>query len=76
MEVIARPVIRQNGAQLSAISDKAEAHKCDLCTGRAAGPACMETCTKALHCVDRNLLQEMNAEKRRRAALDNLSSLF
>jgi len=77
MEVITRPVVRQNGAQLTAISDKAEAHKCDLCTGRAAGPACMETCpTKALHCVDRNLLQEMNAEKRRRAALDNLSSLF
>jgi electron transport protein HydN len=77
MEVITRPVVRQNGATLSAASDKAEAHKCDMCIDRANGPACMETCpTNALHCVDRNLLQEMNAEKRRRAALDNLSSLF
>ncbi|WP_337261974.1 MULTISPECIES: electron transport protein HydN [unclassified Serratia (in: enterobacteria)] len=77
MEVITRPVIRQNGAAISAISEKAEAHKCDLCNGRANGPACMETCpTNALHCVDRNMLQAMNAEKRRRAALDTLSSLF
>ncbi|MOA31651.1 Electron transport protein HydN [compost metagenome] len=62
---------------MSATTEKAEAHKCDLCIGRDSGPACMQTCpTNALHCVDRNMLQEMNAEKRRRAALDTLSSLF
>ncbi|WON78641.1 electron transport protein HydN [Serratia sp. UGAL515B_01] len=77
MEVITHPIIRQNGATLSHVSEKAEAHKCDLCIGRENGPACMETCpTNALHCVDRNMLQEMNAEKRRRAALDTMSSLF
>jgi electron transport protein HydN len=77
MEVVTKPVFRQNGAAISAVSEKAEAHKCDLCTGRENGPACMEVCpTKALHCVDRNMLQEMNAEKRRRAALDNTSPLL
>ncbi|TCV99257.1 electron transport protein HydN [Biostraticola tofi] len=77
MEVITRPVIRQNGAALYASTDKAEAHKCDLCHQRSDGPACMAVCpTNALHCVDRNLLQDMNAEKRRRAALDTMSSLF
>ena len=77
MEVITRPVVRQNGSMMSATTEKAEAHKCDLCIGRDSGPACMETCpTNALHCVDRNMLQEMNAEKRRRAALDTMSSLF
>ncbi|WP_114191716.1 electron transport protein HydN [Edaphovirga cremea] len=77
MEVVTRPVIRQNGAVMTSTTEKAEAHKCDLCSGRENGPACMETCpTNALHCVDRNLLQEMNAEKRRRAALDTTSSLM
>jgi len=77
MEVITRPVIRQNGAAITAISSKAEAHKCDLCHAREQGPACMEICpTKALYAVDRDMLQEMNAEKRRRAALDNTSPLL
>jgi len=60
-----------------ATSDKAEAHKCDLCYLRSEGPACMEICpTNALFAIDRNQLQEMNAEKRRRAALDSTSPLL
>lgn len=77
MEVITRPVTRQNETVMNLPTEKAEAHKCDLCFGRDNGPACMEVCpTNALYCVDRNMLQEMNAAKRRRAALDTLSSLF
>lgn len=77
MEVITHPVARQNGALMLSASEKAEAHKCDLCTGRESGPACMEFCpTEALHCVDNKMLQKMNAEKRRRAALDPISLSF
>ena len=77
MEVVTKPIFRQNGAAMTATSDKAEAHKCDLCHARAGGPACMEICpTKALYAIDRNHLQEMNAEKRRRAALDSTSPLL
>ncbi|MDR3431659.1 MAG: electron transport protein HydN [Rouxiella aceris] len=77
MEVVTKPVFRQNGAMLKTTSEKAEAHKCDLCSERENGPACMEVCpTNALHCVDREMLQEMSAEKRRRAALDNTSPLL
>lgn len=77
MEVVTRPVLRQNGAAMPATADKAEAHKCDLCHARAEGPACIEVCpTNALFTLDRNQLQEMSAEKRRRAALDNSSPLL
>ena len=77
MEVVTRPVLRQNGAAMPATADKAEAHKCDLCHTRAEGPACIEVCpTNALFTLDRNQLQEMSAEKRRRAALDNSSPLL
>ncbi|MDN6088518.1 MAG: electron transport protein HydN, partial [Enterobacterales bacterium] len=35
------------------------------------GPACVETCpTNALKLIDRNAMQDMINEKRRRAALD------
>lgn len=77
MEVITRPVIQPDGAWMNIPIEKAEAHKCDLCNGLDSGPACIEICpTNALYCVDRNMLQEMNAAKRRRAALDTLSPLF
>jgi electron transport protein HydN len=77
MEVVTKPIFRQNGAAMVATSDKAEAHKCDLCYLRSEGPACMEICpTKALYAIDRNQLQEMNVEKRRRAALDSTSPLL
>lgn len=77
MDVVSRPVVREYGASITFGSGKSEAQKCDLCVGRENGPACMESCpTNALHVVDRNLLQKLNAGKRQRAALDNLSSLF
>ncbi|EJZ2588827.1 electron transport protein HydN [Shigella sonnei] len=70
MEVVVRPVIRNSGAGLNVRADKAEANKCDLCNHREDGPACMAACpTHALICVDRNKLEQLSAEKRRRTAL-------
>lgn len=77
MEVVVRPVVRNSGMGLSVRAEKAEANKCDLCYHREAGPACMEACpTHALVCVDRDKLEQMSAEKRRRAAFDTSSSLL
>ena len=57
-------------AGLNVRADKAEANKCDLCNHREDGPACMAACpTHALICVDRNKLEQLSAEKRRRTAL-------
>lgn len=75
MEVITRPVIRNSGAGLNVRADKAEAHKCDLCHSRSAGPACVTVCpTNALKCIDRDDLERLSAEKRRRAALNTSPS--
>lgn len=61
----------------AAFADKAEAHKCDLCYQRAAGPACIEVCpTKAIVLVDPGRLERMSAEKRRRAALETPAALL
>ena len=77
MEVVVRPVVRNSGAGLNVRAEKAEANKCDLCYHREAGPACMEVCpTHALIYVDRNKLEQLSAEKRRRAALDSTASLL
>ena len=71
MEVVTSPVVRQNGASAMMVSSKAEANKCDLCHTRENGPACVETCpTNALKLIDRNAMQDLINEKRRRAALD------
>ena len=67
MEVVVRPVVRNSGMGLNVRAEKAEANKC----------ACMEACpTHALVCVDRDKLEQMSAEKRRRAAFDTTSSLL
>jgi electron transport protein HydN len=77
MEVVVRPVTRNSGAGFNVLGEKAEANKCDLCYQQEGGPACVDTCpTNALICVDRNLLEQVSAEKRRRAALDTSSSLL
>ncbi|MCY3418440.1 electron transport protein HydN [Citrobacter sp. BNK-39] len=77
MEVVVRPVVRNSGAGLNVRAEKAEANKCDLCHHRETGPACMEVCpTHALIYVDRNKLEQLSAEKRRRAALDSTASLL
>ena len=48
-----------------------------MCHHREAGPACIEVCpTHALIYVDRNKLEQLSAEKRRRAALDSTASLL
>ncbi len=61
---------QQRRGGLNVRADKAEANKCDLCNHREDGPACMAACpTHALICVDRNKLEQLSAEKRRRTAL-------
>lgn len=72
MEVISRPVEQQQMTALNTIQQyRAEAHKCDLCHTRENGPACVEVCpTQALIVVDRNLMDELVKERRRRAAFD------
>ena len=76
MEVVVRPVVRNTGSGLKIRAEKAEANKCDLCFHREAGPACMEACpTHALFCVDRDKLEQLSAEKRRRTALDVATSI-
>jgi len=46
-----------------------QALKCDLCWHRDAGPACVEACpTSALRCMDPKQLEQISADKRRRAA--------
>jgi len=77
MEVVGGRVVRNGGAGLNVRAGRAEANKCDLCHTREAGPACMEVCpTNALVCVDRARLEQLSAEKRRRAALDTAASLL
>ena len=76
MEVVVRPVVRHNGIGLTMSGQKAEANKCDLCYQHESGPACISVCpTKALVCVDREILEHMSEEKRRRTALESAVSL-
>ncbi|MEH2921324.1 electron transport protein HydN [Samsonia erythrinae] len=76
MEVVERPVKANGFGGEMMHSRKVEANKCDLCYQRDAGPACVEVCpTKAIVCIDRETLEKMSAEKRRRAALDSVEAL-
>ncbi|WP_310606824.1 electron transport protein HydN [Buttiauxella brennerae] len=76
MEVVTKPVAQQHGAFAASTMVKAEAHKCDLCHTRANGPACIEACpTDALKCIDRNVMNNMVQEKRRRAAFDTAADV-
>ncbi|EEB46389.1 4Fe-4S binding domain protein [Providencia alcalifaciens DSM 30120] len=71
MEVIIRPVAQQTTALNTIPQYRAEAHKCDLCHTREGGPACVEVCpTEALMIVDRNKMDEIIKERRRRAAFE------
>lgn len=54
-----------------------EAVKCDMCEGRANGPACAEVClTKALSILDASVFAEATRRRREKAAveLDKASS--
>ncbi|QZN97151.1 electron transport protein HydN [Symbiopectobacterium purcellii] len=76
MTVISKPVVRISHHQLMGSGMKAEAHKCDLCQERAAGPACVQVCpTKALHLVNRDDIDTMIQQKQRRAALDDAAGI-
>ncbi len=69
MEVVVRPVIRHSGAGLNVVAEKPKPTSA-ISASTASGPACMEVCpTHATVCVDRNKLEQMNIEKRRRTAL-------
>ncbi len=48
---------------------KASAHKCDLCQGREAGPACVENCpAQALTLADDETLITLAKQRRLRSA--------
>ncbi len=71
MEVISRPAIRSFAGIVVADGVTAEAHKCDLCIDRAAGPACVAVCpTDALHVMDETRLAETRARRQLRSALE------
>ncbi|MEI7386061.1 electron transport protein HydN [Pectobacterium versatile] len=76
MEVVFRPVTKKSLTGEPFLSHKVEANKCDLCEGHAEGPACIRVCpTNAIVCIDRDKLDHMSAEKRRRAALSSIDTL-
>lgn len=71
MQVVTHPAHRVFAGVTIANGVKAEAHKCDLCAGRATGPACVEVCpTKALHIVDAALLEETRRQRQLHSALE------
>ncbi|MBA5838992.1 electron transport protein HydN, partial [Morganella morganii] len=77
MEVFSRPVAHQTTALTTIPQYPAEAHTCDLCHTRAGGPACVEVCpTNALMVVDRNKMDEIVKERRRRAAFEMPTDLM
>lgn len=50
---------------------KSVAQKCDLCIGRADGPACVSVCpTKALHLMDRKAIASTLRKRQEQAAVD------
>ena len=52
------------------VDDGVQALKCDLCSHREEGPACVAACpTQALHCMEPVELERISAERRRRTAL-------
>ncbi|PRH18944.1 4Fe-4S dicluster domain-containing protein [Burkholderia multivorans] len=49
---------------------KSDAQKCDLCIGRAGGPACVSACpTKALSVMDRDAMTQMVQERQHQVVL-------
>jgi len=71
MDVVTVPATKTFNGVTVANGTKAEAHKCDLCVDRAAGPACVTICpTKALHVVDRAAMEQTLRKRQERAALE------
>ncbi len=51
---------------------KTEAHKCDLCVNRAAGPACVQVCpTKAIHVMDAARMEDTRLQRQQRSAIES-----
>lgn len=71
MEVITVPVTREFAGIRVSGGVRAQAHKCDLCIDRAAGPACVAACpTEALRLVDASVMQETMRQRRERTVLN------
>lgn len=53
-----------------AVEEGVQALKCDLCSHRDEGPACVAACpTQALRCMEPMELERIAAERRQRMAL-------
>lgn len=71
IEVVTVPADMPSGCVLKTRNVKAQAIKCDLCAGRAQGPACIDACpTQALHMVDAERMEATLKARRAHAALD------
>lgn len=55
--------------------DRIIAHKCDLCVGRAGGPACAEVCPTAAFKLVKNEIISDSIKDKRRQSVTELSSL-
>jgi electron transport protein HydN len=76
MKVVTRPVARSIAGLVVADGVDARAEKCDLCSGRAAGPACAQVCpTDALHVMDAASIEATAALRRLRAAQSNVDAV-
>lgn len=73
MEVVTVPAEQRFAGVRVALGVKAEAHKCDLCIDRAAGPACISVCpTDALHIMDESYMEETLRRRREQSASETV----
>lgn len=71
ISVSAGPVARRVGGETIPLGIRARAQKCDLCSGRDAGPACVGVCpTSALQLVGADQMTDLLQTRRARAALE------
>ena len=72
MNVVTKMVEESKGASLfKRMVPKSQALKCDLCSHREAGPACVEVCpTNAIQIIEAETLIETSKQKREAAALN------
>ncbi|MNT20544.1 Electron transport protein HydN [compost metagenome] len=64
MNVVVKEVAPAAGALFKGVQTKALALKCDLCSHREGGPACVEVCpTQALRLVTPASLDSLNRQK-------------
>jgi electron transport protein HydN len=68
MNVVTVPVARRHGDVAVAAGVKAQAQKCDLCRGRAKGPACVANCPTQALAVMGSADMEKTLQRRRESA--------